>query len=644
MALAVAAATAAAPAPRGLTLLSEKTQTLTFATASGAVERAPFVVVVRNDSDETTAVVVRYLGAGAPTVGLVATGPARAPRPTAARLVLIRRGAADVGAHDVARLRLEMRRSGTKPAVDGVLVVALAAVPRAAPLTVSLADAKAPDAPVGFEQKAVTLKVTRRWGPFVGVCERALAWIAGCPRQRLSGTSTRTAARGVATRSTLLTSGSGDTLTLKATPVAGSTDPPQATLAVVDVPRSGRYTGQFVIDPTAKEPKATEVTVGVQDSLLWPLLAVLLGALVGGVLVKRYDVHRGGKLLRASLEDAVEPYRDEKRRTNAVPEPLRRPRRFYLDETIPDSGRVYPRWRRTRRRDEPLVPKLYRQTFAIGDNAELASAAVAIQALVARFGRWQQLNAAYHVLVAQLQTPPDATPPAPPGTKIRDDCDFLLDMTAVEPAYDDQAKALAQKLSEQAAVVDVYAAAKAKLPSAQWAARHPIADPDAIYGNAAPVEARTPADWQTLRYALLRALRLLGHPEGVAAIERECAAPSNKLLEDIIVDQRLGFEPLEPLRRFGRAAVLRFESPEQIRRVVRRWDWAVFWLVAVLTALGYLLPFYTGKDYGSVEDYLTAFAAGAVIPAAIGWALLPFARPQAVETAAPAATKEEEGD
>jgi hypothetical protein len=34
-----------------------------------------------------------------------------------------------------------------------------------------------------------------------------------------------------------------------------------------------------------------------------------------------------------------------------------------------------------------------------------------------------------------------------------------------------------------------------------------------------------------------------------------------------------------------RAFVLQFETPEQIRRVVGRWDWAVFWLIAVLTAL-----------------------------------------------------------
>lgn len=643
VAVVLAAPAAAAVAPRGLALLNEKTQALTFAAAAGN-QRAQFVVVVRNDSDRVGQLVVRYLGAGAPTAGLTAVAPADATTPTSSRFVLVRRGDAAIGTHDVARVRLELRRRAAKPAVDGVLVISLDSAPAAAPVTVSLADAKAPDAPVGFEQKQVALKVTRRWGPFVGVCGRLLAWAGDCPLQRLSRTSTRAAARGVSSRSTLLTSGSGDTLTLKATPVAGSTDPPEAKLEVVDVPRPGKYTGQFVIDPTAKEPKAAEVTVDVQDSLIWPLLAVLLGALVGGVLVKRYDVYRGGKLLRASLEDAVEPYRNEKRRANDVEEEFRRPGRFYLVNAVPESGRVYPRWRRTPRREERLVPKLYRQTYAIGDNAQLASTAVAVKRLADRFARWQQLNAAYHALVARLKTPPQGTSPAPAGTKIRSDADFLLDMTAVEPADDDEAKLLAERLSEQAAVVEIYAAAKAKVPSPAWATQYAIADPDAIYAQAPAVEARTLAGWHALRYELLRALRLLAHPQGVAAIQRECAAGSNKGLDQILIGERFGIEPLEPLRRFGRAAVLHFETPEQIRRVVRRWDWAVFALVSALTALAYLLPFYTGKDYGSLEDYLTAFAAGAIVPTAISWALLPFARPQTVEPAPATSQKKEEDD
>lgn len=287
------------------------------------------------------------------------------------------------------------------------------------------------------------------------------------------------------------------------------------------------------------------------------------------------------------------------------------------------------------------MPKLYRETYKIGDTTTLTTTATAVKALADRFTRWALLNRGYHALVDKLKTRPAGTSPAPAATRIRDDSDFLLDMTAVEPTDDAEAAALAQRMTEQTAIVYVYAAAKAKLPAPPWPEQHPIADPDKIYGDSPPVETRTAVDAHQLRYRLLRALRLLAHPEGVKAITDACAADPDKRLEDIVV-RRLDWDPPGPIRRLGRALVLHFDSPEHLRRVVRRWDWAVFWLVAVLTALVYLLPAYVGKDYGSLEDYLTAFAAGAVVPTTINWALLPFARPQTAETKAPAKKREEE--
>ena len=70
----------------------------------------------------------------------------------------------------------------------------------------------------------------------------------------------------------------------------------------------------------------------------------------------------------------------------------------------------------------------------------------------------------------------------------------------------------------------------------------------------------------------------------------------------------------------------RYESAEQLRRVVREWDWAVFWTLAVLTGLVVLLPLYVGKDFGSVPDYLLLFATGATAPTIVSWALSPLGR------------------
>jgi hypothetical protein len=275
---------------------------------------------------------------------------------------------------------------------------------------------------------------------------------------------------------------------------------------------------------------------------------------------------------------------------------------------------------------------VYRDTYKIGRSDEVNKTAVRVKQLTDRFVWWTQLNDAYRALVATLQQPAGQPDRVPVGTAIRADSDFLLDMTGVEPAGTAEAQTLAQRLIEQAAVNELYAAARRRLPPPPWATNHPIAGPDAIYRAAPALEARKVEDWHALRYRLLRALRLLEHPDGVAAVEQATAAGAGIAdAEQIVGVQAFDIPWPRPVRELGRALVLHFEGPDHIRRVVRRSDWAVFWLVATLTALAYLLPAYNGKDYGSLEDYLTAFAAGAVAPTVINWALLPFARSGTVE-------------
>jgi hypothetical protein len=74
-------------------------------------------------------------------------------------------------------------------------------------------------------------------------------------------------------------------------------------------------------------------------------------------------------------------------------------------------------------------------------------------------------------------------------------------------------------------------------------------------------------------------------------------------------------------------------TPEQIRAQVRKTDSEIFWITAVLTALVYLAGKYSA-DWGSWEDYLFAFAAGAVAPTVITWSLLPLSRSYRPQAAA----------
>jgi hypothetical protein len=645
----VGGAGAAEPSP-GLVLVSAKTATATFAAVKGkGYQEASLSAIVRNESGRPVTLSLRYLGAGVPAAGRGSTpaktvskpNQAPSPNPTAlpaaGEVTLVADAPLGAAPGETVRVAYQLRRRGTKPALDGVLVIAIAGAQRSPSLTVALADAKAPTAAVGFEQKQVTLAVTRKLGPLPGLCH----WLAGlthssCPRQRLSGTSTVVAARGANGQKALLGAANGASVTVIAQPVVGrpaTALPPRATVEVSDVTRVGKYSGQLAIDPTAKELKATDVTVDVQDSLIWPLLVILLGALVGGVLVKRYDGYRGGKLLRASIAETVEPYRIAK--DNASDDEFARPQRFYLGATLPISGSPYPHFGRRgfwHSGAEAEVPALYRATRHLSRGAAVTALAIRVKALAERFGRWGQLDRGYRALVASLRA--SDLPEPGEGDLIRLDSDFLLDMTGVEPADAAEANALADMLVQQAAVIDVYRACEKEMPSEQWRLAHPAVDPKAIYAAQESPAKRSPTQWHLLRFELLRALRVLSHPEtcnAYAAAVNEDAGAGEAMLRGVEIEN-FAFE--REARELGRSVVLHFNSPAHLRSVVRRFDWGVFWLVAVLMALAYLLPFYVGKDYGSLTDYLGAFAAGAVVPTAINWALLPFARSDTVDALA----------
>jgi len=167
-----------------------------------------------------------------------------------------------------------------------------------------------------------------------------------------------------------------------------------------------------------------------------------------------------------------------------------------------------------------------------------------------------------------------------------------------------------------------------------WETKHRSLDPAKIYQAAPSLATRTPEHAAALRLDFLRARRLLADPESVPD-DKPARSPRRNLLEGVLAFDELNIDAAlleadgEPGTSFLGALLpplLRFESADQIRRSVRDWDWADFVGLSLLTALGYTLTFYVGKDWGSTTDYLSAFAAGATVPTVISWALLPISR------------------
>lgn len=59
---------------------------------------------------------------------------------------------------------------------------------------------------------------------------------------------------------------------------------------------------------------------------------------------------------------------------------------------------------------------------------------------------------------------------------------------------------------------------------------------------------------------------------------------------------------------------------------VRRGDWLVFLLALLVSALAYRLPVYTDGPFGTFNEYLAAFVAGAGGQVVFSTALLPLTR------------------
>jgi hypothetical protein len=67
-------------------------------------------------------------------------------------------------------------------------------------------------------------------------------------------------------------------------------------------------------------------------------------------------------------------------------------------------------------------------------------------------------------------------------------------------------------------------------------------------------------------------------------------------------------------------------TPEEIRAGLRKVDWFMWPLATAVAVLAFFLPYYTGKSFGSLDDYGLAFAAGFVGTLVINWDQLPVFR------------------
>jgi len=480
-------------------------------------------------------------------------------------------------------------------------------------LVLSIGNARLAISVVGATPKLVvqpshlSMTVTRWLGPLSGVCR---CWLSGTNTQvDLAGN--RPGVRPPPGR-VALRSASGERATALLRTTGHRSDRlASGRLEIVDVERPDRYSGAV---PTSADDDATAVAVGlsVRDGPQWALAAVLLGALLGGGLVQWHEARRRRKILQGELRRAFRPYREQLRETNI--EGI-----YVLDDDLdPDSttpvAALFPRRRRCRE-DLRGVARLYCDAYGV-DPERYSQLTAEVMAAVAAVERRDRLVAR----ARQLREEFESARLAPTGT-VESETRALLQLLAVEPPDDEAATLLERRLVAQRRVLQGLTAALVawmRVPL-ETREKQDIASlrPETIYDSAPDEPSRRTADIDLLLQRLAQAREAL----------RDFAAPlpaSARRLINMAMPAP-GFSISRrgsgDLRRSPRGA-------DPLLRSVRRWDFIVGGIVAVATALAYLLPVYVGHAWGSWSDYATAFTAGAVgqVGGAAVWSRFPAMR------------------
>lgn len=630
----------------------ETTRPLTF-TKSGDSESATLTLIVRNGGDVGGTLLVRFVDESGATAKVTATAPVEASNPPPTQkpptpapgtrsltVRLLPPSTLAVEPHDATQLRLEFRRnakSAKGKAVSGNLIIALAKTPLdpvAGPVVVALTiNEKVAD--LKFAQEKATISLTRLLGPLGALashCTKCL--IAESVRVETRGLTPKTA-------ETTINSDTGGSATVKLKRNSDS----RSSLRVTRLDRHGAYAGKLVLDPDAEKPRSLAVDIKTRDFLLWPLTFVLAGAWFGARVLRWNDVRRNRNLVQAMIKDSVDPYLDARKGPDG---PDKRPDRFYLKDLLPTDGSpVYPQGNDCANPDNLApVPGLYCKAASIDGEQALSDLLPEVTEITGNFDRWRKVEEAIDALKGAVATLPDDARYNP----MREDAALLAVRADVEPNDDRAASELVLLFHEEAAVAAAYNHARQmydKQPDG-WRDMHKKVDPTLDLAALPGPAIRTAANAEQGALTLLYKAAALQHPERIPPDSEpdEQEARLDELMESFSVRRARRF--LQPdLQGIVIAARdlasdnVDTRTPEQIRAEVRKTDTEIFWITAALTALVYLAGKYSAS-WGSWEDYLFAFAAGAVAPTVITWSLLPITRSYRPQAAAKPAAADAE--
>jgi hypothetical protein len=575
------------------------------------------------------------------------------------------------------RVRFVLPSSREPEAFHGMLVATL--VPRKKakkppddppPLAVNVKGVPRPIRDVIFEPDDVVLRPVRVW-PF--------KWqTGGTAKIRFRGPGTKRVFDELRhRRSTVLRNADGHTVRVALQDLRLVTpDQANARVVVKKLVSTGKYTGRLVLSDYSDGP-ALGVTVEGRHPILWAILVVFAGAVLGGYALPRWRVRRRKEWLLTDLREAIDAYDTLRGSTK------HQPASWSLDRRLGAKPRSGRRWDV---KELPGLPDYYgvagldwrvRNAFTPND---VEQDRVAVNVIIDAIGRWRIVEEPAKKLNQELRKPPADRPMHSwRKTRVWRTTQRLLVSVHREPGGNGDVYAVADKLDRQhelySASRDLWNAQYAvdkqiKLPTSVAAAVAGL-DIDALDGQFPELGIPTDQEYDELVVEITTAHgkvfdqgftphaldRLLGKepkeelgpappaerveprevgPAYSAALGLSAAAaaatvlfPSFHVIRGVmeLASRRRGAgdgEKREPpaARQAGRAARRRRGPYKRLLGWTYRRD--VLWTFggALVGVVAYVLTIY-GATWGTLTDYLAAFATGFGSSTIVRWAELP---------------------
>jgi hypothetical protein len=415
---------------------------------------------------------------------------------------------------------------------------------------------------------------------------------------------------------------------------------------------AGKFEGETPISNLSTEAPKLLLTVEAGDLFIWPALAVFLGTVLGGGLYLASNRNRRKALLRDQLKAMLMLYEKQLKALGGEGSlPL-----WSLSRYLGPS----PTWYRVKWNSvvnlDGAVRTAWSEIHWARDEGDLDQAAAKVGDAKVRIVRW--LTAANGVAtLAEAATLNPATTidtPWKPTCARKDTADLLQLIRQLEPVDDTVAAGLIERINRQTHWHTVLARlwnARAILVKAMEAGgyeEHAKAEMRAIDlatldRNGAPESGRSLEKQIAVEREVADAMETIvatykGNPDDLELMVVTAGSehkPAREITNAGAVygsadPAMLAADPTEATRAAGTESVRGAAGethegeriPIAVAGVLRR-DLAWTVAIALVSSVAYISTIYT-PSWGTLTDYITAFAAGFVGKAAISWAALPL--------------------